>query len=131
MIYHLLGYDFFTLFPVNPKSLARFREAFNSSGSKSDFSDADYLRELIYSHHSRLRPWLPDEEITRTIGFLAEGRRKAVNERTKQIQRLRAALKMYYPQALDLAGDKLSSKMALDFLQKWPQLDAIKKREFI
>lgn len=62
LIYHLLGYDFLTLFPINPKNLARFREAFTTSGAKSDFSDADYLREILAVHHLRLRSWKPDEE---------------------------------------------------------------------
>ena len=90
LIFHLLGYDFLTLFPVNPKSLARFREAFASSGAKGDPSDADYLREFVAVHHNRLRPWLPDDEQTRTISFLAQGRRKTVDERTRLTNRLRS-----------------------------------------
>ena len=92
LIFHLLMYDFLTLFPVNPKSLARFREAFTSSGAKNDFGDADYLRELVSSHHDRLRPWQPDEESSRTIAFLVEGRRKAVNERSRFTTRSRKPL---------------------------------------
>lgn len=122
LIFHLLGYDFLTLFPVNPKSLARFREVFTASGAKSDFSDADYLRELVTLHHDRLRPWRPDDEQSRTISFLAEGRRKAVADRTRLTNRLRSTLKMYFPQALELMGGTLYNTMALDFLRNWPQL---------
>jgi len=122
LIFHLLGYDFLTLFPINPKSLARFREAFTASGAKSDYSDADYLREIVKVHHERLRPWKPDDEQSRTISFLAEGRRKAVDDRTRLINRLRSTLKMYFPQAIELVGETLHSSMALDFLHKWPQL---------
>ncbi|MBW6521394.1 MAG: IS110 family transposase [Desulfoarculaceae bacterium] len=39
LIFHLLGYDFLTLFPVNPKNLARFREAFAGSGAKVQLED--------------------------------------------------------------------------------------------
>ena len=127
LIYHLLGYDFLTLFPVNPKSLARFREAFTVSGSKDDFSDADYLREMVTLHHHRLRPWKPDDEQSRTISFLAEGRRKAVDDRKRLVNRLRSTLKMYFPQAINLVGDNLYSPMALNFLHKWPQLQDVKK----
>ena len=125
LIFHLLGYDFLTLFPVNPKSLARFREAFTPSGAKSDFSDADYLREMVAVHHHRLRPWKPDDEQSRTISFLAEGRRKAVEERTRLVNKLRSTLKMYFPQAINLVGDVLHSTLALDLLRKWPQLCCI------
>lgn len=127
LIFHLLMYDFLTLFPINPKSLARFREALTSSGAKSDCSDAEYLRVFVATHHDRLTPWQPDDEATRTISFLAESRRKVVNERAKLMNRLRATLKQYYPQALELTGDSLSNDMALNLLRKWPQFIDAKK----
>ena len=127
LIFHLLGYGFLTLFPVNPKNLARFREAFTGSGAKGDPSDADYLRELAAVHHERLRPWKPDDEQTRTISFLVQGRRKTVDERTRLTNRLRSTLKMYFPQAIGLSGETLHKTMALDFLRKWPQLSDVQR----
>jgi len=129
LIFHLLGYEFLTLFPVNPKSFARFREAFITSGAKGDPSDADLLRELVAVHNDRLRPWKPDDEQTRTISFLAEGRRKTVGERTRLTNRLRSTLKMYFPQAIELVGESLHSTMALDFLRKWPQLSDVQRAQ--
>ncbi len=122
LIFHLLGYDYLTILPVNPKNFASFRQAFTSSGAKSDFTDADLLREFVTVHHDRLRPWKPDDEQTRTISFLVEGRRKTVQERTRLTNRLRSTLKLYFPQAIELVGESLCSSMALDFLNKWPQL---------
>ena len=127
LLFHLLGYDFLTLFPVNPKNLARFREAFTGSGAKGDPSDADYLRELVAVHSDRLNSWEPDDEQTRTISFLAQGRRKAVGERTRLTNRLRSILKMYFPQAIGLSGGILYKTMALDFLRKWPQLSDVQR----
>jgi len=127
LIFHLLGYDFLTIFPVNPKNFANFREAFTSSGAKSDFTDADLLREFVTVHKDRLRPWKPDDEHTRTISFLAEGRRKTVEERTRLTNRLRSTLKQYFPQAIELVGESLYSTMALNFLRKWPQLHDIQR----
>ena len=120
LIFHLLGYDFLTIYPVNPKSFSQFREAFSSSGAKGDPSDADLLREMVAVHIDRIRPWEPDDEQTRTISFLAEGRRKAVGERTRLTNRLRSTLKMYFPQAIELVSDSLHSTMTLAFLRKWP-----------
>lgn len=127
VIYHLLGYDFITLFPINPKSLARFREAFTSSGAKGDSTDAEFLRQVVAGYHNQLRPWTPDNEHTRTIAFLVEGRRKTITERTRMTNRLRATLKMYFPQAIDLAGASLFKTMALDFLRQWPQLGNVQR----
>jgi hypothetical protein len=52
---HLMSYEFFVLFPVNPKALARYREAFNVAGAKDDPTDSDLLLELVTLHRSKLR----------------------------------------------------------------------------
>lgn len=127
LIFHLLGYDFLTIFPINPKSLARYREALSPSGAKSDFTDADYLREFVSTHRDRMRPWKPDNEHSRTIAFLAEGRRKVIDERTRLVNRLCSTLKMYFPQAIELLGDNLYSKMATEFIGRWPSLADVKR----
>ena len=46
LIYALLKYDFLTLYPVNPKTLAKFREAFTPSRAKNDPTDAEFLVAL-------------------------------------------------------------------------------------
>jgi len=130
LITHLSQYDFITLFPINPKALARYREAFCVSGSKDDPSDADFLRELVTMHRERMRPWHPENENSQMIALLAESRRKAVDERTRLTNRLRSELKTYFPQAQILAGTPLYQKMALDFLKRWekPQ-DILRARD--
>ena len=72
-----------------------------------------------------MRPWLPDTEATRALRRLVESRRHAVDLRTKFTQQLTAALKEYFPQALEWAGTDLGSDMACDFLLAWPTLDAV------
>lgn len=129
LIFHLMGYDFLVLFPVNPKTLARYREAFSPSGAKDDGPDANLLRELICFHRKHLRPWFPDDELSRSLALLAEARRKAVNERTKNTNRLKAALKGYFPQALDLTGSALYDKMSLDFLEQWKRLEDLQRAQ--
>src|SRR6516225_5714743 len=48
------------LYPVHPMTLAKFREAWYPSRSKSDPSDADLLLEILTTHRSRLRRLDPD-----------------------------------------------------------------------
>ena len=36
LVYALQKYDFFVLFPINPATLAKYREAFAPSGAKDD-----------------------------------------------------------------------------------------------
>ena len=59
------------LYPVNPKTLAKYREAFSPSRAKADPRDAEYLVELVLQHRERLKAWVPDEEKTRTLRLLA------------------------------------------------------------
>src|SRR5262245_28141763 len=47
VIHALMLYDFLVLYPINPKALARYREAFRASGAKDDPSDAELLLDLL------------------------------------------------------------------------------------
>jgi len=126
VIYALMNYDFLLLYPVPPKALARYREAFFSSGAKSDPADADLLLELLRTHRDRLRAWQPDDALTRQLRLLVEHRRRTVADRTRLTNRLTALLKTYFPQALDWAGD-LRSLAACEFLRAWPSLQAVER----
>ena len=55
VIYALMNYDFLLVYPIPPKTLARYREAFATNGGKSDPTDADLLLELARTHADRLR----------------------------------------------------------------------------
>jgi len=72
-----LKYDLLVLYPINPTTLAKYREAFSPSRAKDDPQDAEYLVELLIHHRERLKPWLPDDEKTRTLQYLVEHRRRA------------------------------------------------------
>jgi len=123
VIYALMNYDFLWLYPVPPKGLARYRQAFFTSGAKSDVSDADLLLEMVRSHRDRLRAWQPDDALTRQLRLLVEHRRETVADRTRLTNRLGARLKTYFPQALEWAGE-LRSLAACEFLSTWPSLEA-------
>lgn len=126
VIYALMNYDFLLLYPLPPKTLARYREAFVPSGAKSDRGDADLLLELVRTHADRLRAWQPDDALTRQLRLLVEYRRKTVAERTRLTNRLTGLLKTYFPQALDWAGD-LRSAGGCEFLAAWPTLEALQR----
>jgi len=129
LIYKLMSYGFISLYPINPALAAKYRQAFTPSGAKDDPSDAALLLDLLLHHRDRLARWHPDDEQTRELARLCEERRQAVNLRTKLVQQLGAKLKSYYPQALTLAGDDLSSPLAGDFLQRWPCLESAQRAQ--
>src|SRR5215210_1266675 len=124
LIYALLKYDFLVLYPVNPSTLARYREAFSPSRHKDDAADAAYLAELLAHHREHLRVWQPDDEQTRTLRYLVEHRRRLVADRTRISNRLTALLKCYFPQVLDWFPS-IRTTVVCDFLLRWPSLDTL------
>jgi transposase len=124
LIYALMKYDFLTLYPVNPSTLSRYREAFSPSRHKDDSTDAAYLAELLFSHRDHLRAWQPDSEQTRTLRYLVEHRRRLVSDRTRISNRLTSLLKGYFPQVLEWFPS-IRTTLVCDFLLRWPALDTL------
>jgi transposase len=125
LIYALLKYDFLILYPINPRTLARFREAFTPSRAKDDPQDAEYLVELLIHHRERLKAWMPDDERTRTLQLLVEHRRRLVGDQTRTSNRMTALLKGYFPQILAWFPD-IRTALVCDFLLRWPSLTALR-----
>jgi transposase len=124
LVYALLKYDFLTLYPVNPSTLARYREAFSPSRRKDDVTDAAYLAELLVSHRGHLRAWRPEGEQTRTLRYLVEHRRRLVDDRTRVSNRMTSLLKGYFPQVLEWFPD-IRTALVCDFLSRWPSLNTL------
>ena len=59
LIAFLESYDWITLHPINPITLQKYREAFVTSRAKDDTKDADYLADLLLTHHAKLPPGPP------------------------------------------------------------------------
>jgi transposase len=126
LIFALMKYDFLTLYPVNPQTLSKYREAFSPSRHKDDVTDAAYLVELLLHHREHLRAWQPDAEQTRTLHYLVEHRRRLVDDRTRLSNRMTALLKLYFPQVLEWFPD-IRTELVCDFLLRWPSLEALQR----
>jgi transposase len=127
LIPFLEAYDWITLHPINPITLQKYREAFVTSRAKDDTKDADFLADLLLTHHAKLPVWAPEDSATRGVQQLVFHRRAVVDERTALSNRLIALLKSYFPQALLLCGQDLWRPLATAFLLKWPSLQAVQK----
>lgn len=126
LIYALMKYEFITLYPINPSTLAKYREAFSPSRHKDDAVDAAYLAELLAHHRDHLRAWQPDSEQTRTLRYMVEHRRRIVSDRTRISNRMTALLKCYFPQILEWFPD-ICTTLVSDFLLRWPSLQALRR----
>jgi transposase len=127
LISFLEAYDWITLFPINPITLQKYREAFVTSRAKDDTRDAYFLAELLLNHPDKFKPWTPEDNQTRAVRQLVFHRRSVVDERTALTNRLQGLLKQYFPQALELCGEDLWRPLATAFLLKWSSLGAVKK----
>jgi hypothetical protein len=92
----LTKYPHLVLFPVHPTTAARYRETFCPSGAKDDPSDTASLLDLLLRHRERLRQLQPDTVETRLLHFLVEERRRTVDEKTRQSNRLTDCLKTLF-----------------------------------
>jgi transposase len=122
----LRKYECLHVFPVPSTMSAAMRKALYPSGAKNDPRDADLLLDLLLQHRDRLRHLQPDNEETRRVQNLVEERRKWVDEKTAQINRLIGYLKIYFPQMLQWF-ERLDRKLVCDFLERWPSLEELKK----
>src|SRR5215813_11859051 len=126
IVYALQKYDFFVLFPINPSTLAKYREAFKPSRAKDDPTDAQLALELLLRHRDRLNPLQPQTAQMRMLLYLVEQRRRLVADKTRFTNRLGHALKQYFPQALDWF-ERTDTPLFCDFLTRWPTLAQVKR----
>jgi transposase len=126
LIYMLSKYAHLVLFPVHPTTAARYRETFCTSGAKDDPNDTASLLDLLLRHRERLRQLQPDTEETRLLQFLVEERRRSVNEKTRQSNRLTDCLKLYFPQILHWFDD-VGTPLVGDLLERWPSLEEVRR----
>jgi transposase len=124
LLYALSQYDFLVLYPLNPTTLAKYREAFTPSRAKDDPTDAEFAAELVRQHRDRLKVWYPDDAETRTLRYLVEHRRRLVHDRTRISNRLTSLLKCYFPQVLMWFPD-LRTDLVCDFLLRWSTLESL------
>jgi len=126
LVFMLSKYEHLVIFPVHPTALANYRKSFRPSGAKDDPDDAGLLLDILELHRDKLRRLDPDTPETRTLQFLVEERRKLVGEKTRCTNRLRAHLKMYFPQVLGWFDD-IGALIVAEFLERWPRLDKLQR----
>jgi transposase len=120
----LRKYDFLMLFPINPLTLARYREAFTPSRAKDDPTDAELHLELLLTHRHKLQPLKPQSPAMRALEPLVEHRRRVVGDKVRLTNRLTSTLKNYFPHVLQWFQER-DTLILCDFLCRWPTLKAV------
>jgi len=120
----LRNYEFLVLFPVNPLTVAKYREAFTPSRAKDDPTDAELQVEILLKHRDKLTPLSPQSPTMRALAQLVEHRRRLVGDKVRLTNRLTSALKNYFPHVLQWFQEK-DTVLFCDFLSRWPTLKAV------
>jgi len=103
----------YTVYALNPRSAARYRERHTISGAKSDAADAHALAEIVRLDRAGRRPLAGDSALVEGIKLAARTHQNLVWERTRHVLRLRSTLRDFFPAALQAfseldAGDTLA-----------------------
>jgi transposase len=109
----------YQVFAVNPLQAARYRERHTVSGAKSDTGDAHVLADMVRTDAHQLRPVAGDSAQAEAVKVVARTHKTLIWERTRHTQRLRHALREYFPAAVQ-AFEDLDAPDALELLAKAP-----------
>ncbi len=109
----------YRVYAINPRSAARYRERHHLGGAKSDAADAKLLADLVRTDRHNHRPVAGDTDEAAALRILARAHQQLVWDRTRQTNRLRNALREYFPAALR-AFPKLAHGDALGVLATAP-----------
>jgi transposase len=104
---------------VNPLQAARYRQRHSVSGAKSDPGDAHVLADMVRTDRHQLRPVAGDSAEAEAVKVLSRAHKTLIWERTRHLQRLRHALREFFPAAL-VAFDDLTAVDALELLTAAP-----------
>jgi transposase len=109
----------YAVFAVNPLSVASYRRRHGVSGAKSDAADAHMLADMVRTDSHQLRPVAADSADAEAIKVVSRAHKTLIWERTRHTQRLRHALREYFPAALE-AFEDLDAADTLELLAKAP-----------
>jgi transposase len=106
----------YTVYAINPKQVARYRERHGTSGAKSDPGDAHVLAEIVRTDRAHHRPVSGDSEQAEVVKTLARTHQSMIWARQRQANQLRSMLREFHPAALAAFGDDLAGRDALAVL---------------
>jgi transposase len=109
----------YTVYAINPLQVARYRQRHSVSGAKSDAADAHTLADMVRTDSHQLRPVAADSAAAGAVKVVTRAHKTLIWERTRYTQRLRHALREYFPAALE-AFEDLDAPDVLELLAKAP-----------
>ena len=109
----------YTVYAVNPRQVARYRERHGTSGAKSDAGDAHTLADMVRADRHQLRAVAGDSQEAQAVKVVARAHQTLIWERHRHMLRLRTALREFFPAALE-AYEDLTAPDVLELLARAP-----------
>jgi transposase len=107
----------YTVYAINPLQASRYRERHGVSGAKSDAGDAHVLADMVRTDSHQLRAVAGDTALAAAVKVVTRTHKTLIWERTRHTQRLRHALRDYFPAALE-AFEDLDAADTLELLAR-------------
>ena len=107
------------VFSINPKHLDRFRDRFSVAGAKDDSRDAYVLGCSLRTDRHAFRRLASDDPLIIELREWSRIYDELKQEQNRLVNRLRAQLWRYYPQANELSDD-VAAEWFLDVWQQVP-----------
>ena len=109
----------YRVYAINPRSAARYRDRHHVGGAKSAAAAAKLLADLVRTDRHNHRPVAGDSDEAAAVRILARAHQQLIWDRVRQTNRLRNALREYFPAAL-VAFPKLAHGDAVGVLARAP-----------
>ena len=110
----------YTVYPINPLQVARYRERHGVAGAKSDPGDAHVLAEIVRLDRAHHRPVAGDSTIAEATRLAARAHQSMIWTRQRSTNTLRSLLREFYPAALEAFHEDLAGRDALAVLKVAP-----------
>jgi transposase len=107
------------VYPMNPKAAERFRDRKAPGGAKDDRLDSWSFADALRSDGHAWRPLLAEDPQTQLLRILCRDEIALIESRTALILQMRAALREYFPAALE-AFDDWALPAAWEFVVRFP-----------
>jgi transposase len=112
----------YQVYAINPMAVARYRDRHGVSGAKSDAADAKVLADLMRTDRHNHRPVAGDSGMAEGVKVVARAHQSLIWVRNGHTNRLRNALREYYPAALE-AFSNLADRDTVAVLGRAPTPD--------
>jgi len=115
-----------TVYPVNPRSAAAYRQRKIPTSNKTDWLDAWSLAEALRMDGQSWRPLQPLDPIIHELRLLCRDEWSLIGQRTELVNQLQQALGEYYPGLLQVFDD-WTLPSSWKFLERFPTPEALAK----